>query len=174
MLSHFFLESPIGTLTLVKTSGVLSGLYTGEGRAEAFGPRTHSGFEDVAEQLEEYFARKRTTFTVPIAPAGTPFQQRVWNELTAIPYGETRSYGQLAAAIGNKSAMRAVGAANGRNPISIIVPCHRVIGSNGTLVGYGGGLERKRFLLDLEGAITKLALESESYPSAPVRVTGHS
>ena len=116
------------------------------------GPRADSGFEDVVEQLEEYFARKRTMFTVPIAPMGTTFQQRVWTELTTIPYGETRSYGQLAEAIGNRSAMRAVGAANGRNPISIIVPCHRVIGSNGTLVGYGGGLERKRFLLGLEGA----------------------
>jgi methylated-DNA-[protein]-cysteine S-methyltransferase len=150
MVSHFLLESPIGTLTLVKTSGVLSGLYMGQRPADAFGSRATSGFEDVVEQLEEYFARKRTRFTVPIAPTGTAFQQRVWAELTTIPYGETRSYGQLAAAIGNKSAMRAVGAANGRNPISIIVPCHRVIGSNGTLVGYGGGFERKRFLLDLE------------------------
>jgi methylated-DNA-[protein]-cysteine S-methyltransferase len=151
MLSHFLMDSPIGTLTLVKTSGVLSGLYMRELRAEAFGARATSGFEDVAEQLKEYFARKRTTFTVPIAPTGTPFQQRVWIELTRIPYGETRSYGQLAAAIGNPSAVRAVGGANGRNPISIIVPCHRVIGSNGTLVGYGGGLKRKRILLDLEG-----------------------
>ena len=152
MQSHFLMESPIGTLTLVKTSGVLSGLYTGDRRSETFGPRAASGFDDVVEELEEYFARKRTIFTVPIAPSGTPFQQRVWEELRTIPYGETRSYGQLAAAIGNRSAMRAVGAANGRNPISIIVPCHRVIGSNGTLVGYGGGLERKRFLLDLERA----------------------
>jgi len=152
MRSHFLVESPIGTLTIVKISGALSGQYMGDARAELLGPRADSGFEDVVRQLEEYFARKRTTFTVPIAPVGTPFQQRVWSELTTIPYGETRSYGQLAEAIGNRSAMRAVGAANGRNPISIIVPCHRVIGSNGTLVGYGGGLERKRFLLGLEGA----------------------
>ena len=152
MRSHFLVESPIGTLTLVNTDGVLSGLYMGDARAELLGPRMDSGFEDVVQQLEEYFARKRTMFTVPIAPMGTTFQQRVWTELTTIPYGETRSYGQLADAIGNRSAMRAVGAANGRNPISIIVPCHRVIGSNGTLVGYGGGLERKRFLLDLERA----------------------
>ena len=152
MRSHFLVESPIGTLTLVKTSGVLSGLYMGDAPAELLGPRADSGFEDVAEQLEEYFARKRTMFTIPIAPMGTTFQQRVWTELTTIPYGETRSYGQLAEAIGNRSAMRAVGAANGRNPISIIVPCHRVIGSDGMLVGYGGGLERKRFLLGLEGA----------------------
>jgi methylated-DNA-[protein]-cysteine S-methyltransferase len=122
--------------------------------AEGLGERVTSGFEDVAEQLREYFDRARTTFTVPIALAGTPFQKRVWGELLTIPYGDTRSYGQLADAIGNRSAMRAVGAANGQNPISIIVPCHRVIGSNGKLVGYGGGLERKQFLLDLERATT--------------------
>ena len=154
MVTHFLLESPIGVLTLVKTDGVLSGVYMGvssESRV-AFGPRASSGFEDVVEQLQEYFARSRTTFTVPISLEGTSFQKRVWGELTNIPYGETRSYGQLADAIGNRSAVRAVGAANGRNPISIIVPCHRVIGSNGTLVGYGGGLERKRFLLELEQA----------------------
>jgi methylated-DNA-[protein]-cysteine S-methyltransferase len=138
----------------VKNDGVLCGLYLGEsdGGTELLGSRAEAGFEDVARELTEYFARQRTVFTVPIAPEGTPFQQRVWSELTTIPYGETRSYAQLAGAIGNRSAMRAVGAANGRNPISIIVPCHRVIGSNGTLVGYGGGLERKRFLLELEQA----------------------
>jgi len=154
MATHFLMDSPIGTLTLVKVDGELSGLYMGEPdvRGELLGTRTESGFEDVVLQLTEYFARQRTTFTVPIAPAGTPFQLRVWTELTTIPYGETRSYAQLAHAIGKRSAMRAVGAANGRNPISIIVPCHRVIGANGTLVGYGGGLERKRFLLDLERA----------------------
>lgn len=153
MPSHFRWESPIGDLTLVKTDGILSGLYmgdSGETRWELLGTRARSGFEDVVEQLQEYFARKRTVFTIPIAPMGTAFQQRVWTALRTIPYGETRSYGQLAEAIGNRSAMRAVGAANGRNPISIIVPCHRVIGSDGTLIGYGGGLERKRFLLDLE------------------------
>jgi len=148
------MESPIGTLTLVKTDGMLSGLYMGHPdlRSEQLGPRVEAGFEDVVQQLDEYFARTRTVFTVPIAPEGTTFQRRVWSELQTIPYGETRSYSQLADAIGKRSAMRAVGAANGRNPISIIVPCHRVIGSNGTLVGYGGGLERKRFLLDLEQA----------------------
>jgi methylated-DNA-[protein]-cysteine S-methyltransferase len=153
MPSHFRWGSPIGDLTLVKTDGILSGLYmsdSGETRWELLGPRAGSGFEDVVEQLQEYFARKRTVFTIPLAPMGTAFQQRVWTALRTIPYGETRSYGQLAEAIGNRSAMRAVGAANGRNPISIIVPCHRVIGSDGTLIGYGGGLERKRFLLDLE------------------------
>ena len=160
MPSHFLMESPIGTLTLVKTDGVLSGLYMGHPdlRQEQLGSRADSGFDDVVRQLDEYFVRRRTAFTVPIAPAGTAFQQRVWTELQTIPYGETRSYSQLADAIGKRSAMRAVGAANGRNPISIIVPCHRVIGRDGTLVGYGGGLERKRFLLDLEqGVVTRAA-----------------
>jgi methylated-DNA-[protein]-cysteine S-methyltransferase len=150
---HTLIESPIGVLTLVKTDGVLSGLYMGtssDAQLSAFGSRVKSGFDDISEQLSEYFARSRRTFTIPIALAGTPFQKRVWSELMTIPYGETRSYRQLAEAIGNPSSMRAVGAANGQNPISIIVPCHRVIGSDGALVGYGGGLERKRFLLDLE------------------------
>lgn len=153
-VTHALLDSPIGALTLVKTDGALSGLYMGtpDLNRDALGSRADSGFEDVVQQLREYFARTRTTFAIPLAPVGTPFQKRVWNQLLNIPYGETRSYGQLAGAIGSPSAMRAVGAANGRNPISIIVPCHRVIGSNGTLVGYGGGLERKRFLLALEGA----------------------
>jgi methylated-DNA-[protein]-cysteine S-methyltransferase len=152
MATHFLLESPIGVLTLVKTDGVLSGLYMGMSSEPglALGPRSNSGFEDVVEQLQEYFAQSRMTFTIPTSLEGTSFQKRVWAELMNIPYGETRSYGQLADAIGRRSAVRAVGAANGRNPISIIVPCHRVIGGNGTLVGYGGGLERKRFLLELE------------------------
>jgi methylated-DNA-[protein]-cysteine S-methyltransferase len=159
MVAHYLAESPIGIVTLVKTDAVLSGLFMGEltgAHAHTFGPRVRTGFEDVVEQLHEYFARSRTAFTVPISLDGTSFQKRVWAELMNIPYGETRSYGQLADAIGNRSAVRAVGAANGRNPISIIVPCHRVIGANGTLVGYGGGLERKRFLLELEQAARPL------------------
>jgi methylated-DNA-[protein]-cysteine S-methyltransferase len=155
MTNHFLMESPIGTLTLVKTDGVLSALYMDadlDRSAAQVGTRAESGFEDAVQELEEYFRRDRTVFTIPIAPVGTPFQLRVWEQLRTIPYGETRSYRDLADAIGNRSAMRAVGAANGRNPISIIVPCHRVIVTNGTLVGYGGGLERKRFLLELERA----------------------
>jgi methylated-DNA-[protein]-cysteine S-methyltransferase len=103
-----------------------------------------------ARQLAAYFAGRLRRFDLPLAPAGTPFQQRVWSALSGIPFGETRSYGQLAEAIGKASAMRAVGAANGRNPISIVVPCHRVIGADGSLTGFGGGIERKRFLLSLE------------------------
>ncbi|SEG02868.1 methylated-DNA--[protein]-cysteine S-methyltransferase [Parabacteroides chinchillae] len=102
------------------------------------------------QQIEEYFARKRTAFDLPLNPKGTPFQKKVWTVLTTIPYGETWSYKQVAEAAGNPKACRAVGMANNRNPISIIVPCHRVIGANGKLVGYGGGLPAKEYLLNLE------------------------
>jgi methylated-DNA-[protein]-cysteine S-methyltransferase len=107
-------------------------------------------FADVRRQLAEYFGGDRITFDVPLAAAGTPFQRAVWRGLRGIPYGETISYGELARRIGRPSAVRAVGLANGRNPISVIVPCHRVIGADGTLTGYGGGIERKRLLLELE------------------------
>jgi methylated-DNA-[protein]-cysteine S-methyltransferase len=151
---HFLMDSPLGTLTLVNTDGVLSGLYMDAHqrgpRVETLGPRARSGFETAVEQLGEYFAGQRIRFTLPIAPAGTEFQRRVWDLLTAIPYGETRTYAQLAGAIGNSAAIRAVGAANARNPISVVVPCHRVVGSAGSLTGYAGGLARKQFLLDLE------------------------
>src|SRR5205807_5632410 len=107
-------------------------------------------FADVSRQLAEYFAGDRTAFNVPLAAGGTPFQRAVWEGLQDIPYGETVSYGELARRIGRPSAVRAVGLANGRNPIAVIVPCHRVIGADGTLTGYGGGIERKRLLLELE------------------------
>jgi methylated-DNA-[protein]-cysteine S-methyltransferase len=103
------------------------------------------------EELSEYFAGKRRTFTIPLAPKGTPFQLAVWNALLEIPYGATTSYSELAFRIGKPSAVRAVGAANGANPIPVIIPCHRVIGANGSLTGYGGGIERKQWLLALEG-----------------------
>ncbi|HEV7239550.1 MAG TPA: methylated-DNA--[protein]-cysteine S-methyltransferase [Thermoanaerobaculia bacterium] len=107
--------------------------------------------DDLTTQLTEYFSAKRKTFTFPLAPRGTPFQLAVWNALLEIPYGDTISYAELARRIGRPSAVRAVGAANGANPIPVIIPCHRVIGSNGTLTGYGGGIERKQWLLALEG-----------------------
>ena len=108
-------------------------------------------FCDVVKQLKEYFNGQRHEFDVQLAAEGTEFQQKVWNALTTVPFGETASYGQIAKSIGRPEASRAVGMANGRNPISIIVPCHRIIGSNGKLVGYGGGLNRKKTLLTLEG-----------------------
>jgi methylated-DNA-[protein]-cysteine S-methyltransferase len=114
-------------------------------------------FAEAEAQLRSYFAGERTTFDLPLAPRGTPFQLRVWEALREIPYGETATYGELAAAVGKPSAVRAVGAANGSNPIAVIVPCHRVIGADGTLTGYGGGLERKRILLDLEAGVTTLS-----------------
>ena len=112
--------------------------------------RSEAPFAAVAAQLEEYFAGSRDTFEVPLELHGTPFELRVWNALQEIPYGETMGYGELASRIGQPTAARAVGLANGRNPIGVIVPCHRVIGANGSLTGYGGGIERKRILLELE------------------------
>jgi methylated-DNA-[protein]-cysteine S-methyltransferase len=122
--------------------------------------RDDTAFSDAVEQLEAYFAGERREFDVELDPVGTDFQRRVWDALLTIPYGETRSYGYIAEQIGAPGASRAVGLANGRNPIGIIVPCHRVIGANGSLTGYGGGLERKQLLLDLERG--RLALDDQS------------
>lgn len=154
-VSHSTIDSPLGELTLVSAeSGALAAVYFAEHKrrpdVDSFGPSDSSAFGAVTEQLGEYFAGARTTFDLPLEPTGNDFQLRVWALLREIPYGETRSYGQLAAALGDRNLSQAVGAANGRNPISIIVPCHRVVGADGNLVGYAGGLERKRFLLGLE------------------------
>jgi methylated-DNA-[protein]-cysteine S-methyltransferase len=162
-LEHFLCESPIGTLTLIKSGGVLSGLYLEQyrhGPSESPGARVTHGFEREAEQLAEYFAGERTEFSLLLAPEGTPYQERVWKTLQAIPFGETWSYKQLAQAVGGGTVARAVGSANARNPISIVIPCHRVIGAGGTLVGYGGGLESKRFLLEHESAASRLAFDA--------------
>lgn len=141
------IETPIGPLTLQADEAAVTAIRFG-----ADGARDASPLLDAAEaQLREYFAGARRTFDLPLAPHGTAFQQRVWAALRAIPYGETRTYGELAAAIDSPNAGRAVGMANHRNPIPIIIPCHRVIGANGTLTGYAGGLEIKRRLLALEG-----------------------
>ncbi|UNT00191.1 methylated-DNA--[protein]-cysteine S-methyltransferase [Streptomyces tubbatahanensis] len=152
--THTVIDSPLGPLTLVATEGTLSGIYMDPHRhrpaPETFGDSDASAFGAATEQLGEYFAQERTAFSLPLAPEGTGFQRTVWAALEEIPYGETLSYGQLAERIGRPGAARAVGLANGRNPISIVVPCHRVIGSTGQLTGYGGGLERKRHLLDFE------------------------
>ncbi|MBT2206935.1 MULTISPECIES: methylated-DNA--[protein]-cysteine S-methyltransferase [Actinomadura] len=154
--THAVLDSPVGPLTAVVTDGGLSGLYMHEQRhrpqEETFGtPATDpEPFRTISEQLDAYFAGDLTEFDVPLNLRGTPFQNLVWTALQEIPYGETTTYGALAVEIGRPSASRAVGLANGRNPVSVIVPCHRVVGSTGDLTGYGGGLERKRFLLDFE------------------------
>jgi methylated-DNA-[protein]-cysteine S-methyltransferase len=153
-LAHTMIDSPIGPLTLVAVDGALTGLYMDRQRyrpgTETFGDRDHAPFAQALEQLEEYFAGRLTEFDVPLAFVGTPFQRLVWEALRQIPYGQTVSYGQLADRLGRPAAARAVGLANGHNPISIIVPCHRVVGAKGDLTGYGGGLERKRHLLDFE------------------------
>jgi methylated-DNA-[protein]-cysteine S-methyltransferase len=154
---HVILPSPIGSLTLVAEAGELTALYMDaqQHRPDASslgvpGDPDAAPFAAASRQLADYFAGQLTEFDLPLAPAGTPFQRRVWAALQAIPYGQTWSYAQLAGKIGQATAVRAVGLANGRNPIALVIPCHRVIGSDGSLTGYGGGLDRKRFLLDLE------------------------
>jgi methylated-DNA-[protein]-cysteine S-methyltransferase len=153
--THTVMPSPLGEITLVAEDGVLAGCYMelhkrGDDDGDVLGERSDTGFDDAVTQLEEYFAGERTEFTLPLAPRGDEFQQKVWALLREIPYGQTRSYGDLARRLGDVNLSQAVGWANGRNPISIIVPCHRVIGADGSLVGYAGGLDRKRFLLALE------------------------
>jgi methylated-DNA-[protein]-cysteine S-methyltransferase len=154
------LDSPIGELLAVGDSRALRGLYMQEGRTaiavRAGWEAADEPFAEARAQLAEYFAGQRRAFDLPLAMAGSPFQRRVWRALQDIPYGETISYGELARRIGVPSASRAVGVANGRNPVSVIVPCHRVIGADGSLTGYGGGLARKRLLLELEAGVLRL------------------
>jgi len=155
--THVVADSPIGPLTIVAQDGAIAALYMDAQRhapgPEAFGAPagiTEEPFATAVTQLQEYFAGQRTEFDLPLAPAGTEFQRKVWAGLLGIPYGQTISYGELARRVGSPAASRAVGLANGKNPIAIVVPCHRVIGTDGSLTGYGGGLDRKRFLLGLE------------------------
>jgi methylated-DNA-[protein]-cysteine S-methyltransferase len=159
-LLYTTLDSPIGELLLLGDGQALCGLYMQDGRkpmriAPAW-ERSDDSFLDARTQLSGYFAGERVAFELPMSMRGTQFERRVWSALRDIPYGETESYGELAARIGAPAAAREVGTANGRNPISVIVPCHRVIGADGSLTGYGGGLERKRLLLDLERGQTCL------------------
>jgi methylated-DNA-[protein]-cysteine S-methyltransferase len=150
-------DSPVGPLTLAGEDRRLMHLrmvdQTYEPSHDGWEPDDEA-FPEAVEQLEAYFAGDRTEFDLELDLVGTGFQRRVWTALLTIPYGETRSYGEIARQIGAPGAFRAVGLANGHNPIGIIVPCHRVIGSNGSLTGYGGGLERKRALLELEKSRT--------------------
>jgi methylated-DNA-[protein]-cysteine S-methyltransferase len=156
-MQHRVIESPIGELTLVGEEETLTGLYfpghwTRRDRS-TFGPSSSTAFPDVERQLGEYFAGTRTAFDLDLRAAGNGFQHEVWELISAIPYGETITYGALAAALTTPSHARVVGAAVGSNPLSIIVPCHRVLGKSGQLTGYAGGLDRKRRLLELEGAL---------------------
>ncbi|WP_423919216.1 methylated-DNA--[protein]-cysteine S-methyltransferase [Frigoribacterium sp. 2-23] len=158
---HRVIETPVGPLTLVARAGGLTAVYYDQHKRlpdrATFGPVSTEGigvvsFDEVERQLGEYFAGERRSFSVPLAPRGNDFARRVWGLLAAIPYGETRSYGAVATELGDIGLARAVGTATGANPISIIVPCHRLVGSTGALTGYAGGLDRKRLLLALEGS----------------------
>jgi len=156
---YTWFESPLGRLLLISNGRSLTGLYMTE---PMHGESIHSDWHEVASaipfpqvrmQLKEYFQGKRKVFDLPLELRGTAFQQRVWQALSEIPYAATISYKQLAARIGNPTSVRAVGQANGHNPISIIIPCHRVIGADGSLTGYGGGIERKASLIEFEQAV---------------------
>lgn len=153
-----YMASPVGRLTLIASDkGLAAVLWENDkpNRVHAKAQEENEQYPVLLEterQLQEYFAGNRNTFSLPLDMIGTPFQQQVWEALTTIPYGETRNYQQIANHLGNPKAVRAVGAANGRNPVSIIVPCHRVIGADGSLTGFAGGLEAKAHLLSLEGA----------------------
>jgi len=167
MRIHTVIDSVVGTLTLVAEEGSIVGLYMDLQRHrpddDALGEPDPRGrevepFKAAADQLDAYFAGELTRFDVPLAPHGSEFRQRVWAALQEIPYGRTESYGELAERIGSPGGARAVGLANGKNPIGIIIPCHRVVGADGSLTGYGGGLDRKKQLLDLELAVSGTAL----------------
>ena len=153
---YSYLQSPIGPLLLSGSSNELHGLYFSTGKkargADHSWERADEPFLRVKKQLKEYFAGERKRFDLPLAPVGTDFQLSVLRALQEIPFGETRSYLEIAERIGNPKAVRAVGSANGNNPIALIIPCHRVIGSNGSLTGFGGGIDAKRFLLELESS----------------------
>lgn len=146
-MPQFTMPSPAGFLTVTEDNGAITSLRFG-GEREI--PPPTPLLQETQRQLNAYFAGTLTSFDLPLAPKGTPFQQAVWQALRTIPYAETRTYGEIAAAVGNPKACRAVGMANHANPIAIVIPCHRVVGKNGTLTGYAGGLERKQVLLELE------------------------
>ena len=167
MRTYTVIDSVVGSLTLVAQENAIVGLYMDLqrhrpdddklGEPDPRG-RVAEPFKTAADQLDAYFAGELTTFDLPLAPRGSEFQQRVWAALQEIPYGQTESYGELAQRIGSPGGARAVGLANGKNPIGIIIPCHRVVGADGSLTGYGGGLDRKKQLLDLELSVSGAAL----------------
>lgn len=158
------ISSVIGELTLQLEAGALQAIYFGEAPPQEHGATLTTQDQNLAKevqrQLQDYFSGKRTQFNLPLAPRGTPFQNLAWEALLSIPYGETRSYKEQAQAIGRPKAVRAIGSANNRNPIPVIIPCHRVIGANGKLVGYAGGLGIKKRLLELEGVFLTLPTQT--------------
>ena len=157
MMIGVILDSPVGRLRVEADETVITSIHF-HAKEPVSGGRRTGVLADLESQLRLYFSGRLERFDVPFAPKGTPFQQDVWRELTMIPYGETRSYADIAKKIGRPDAVRAVGAANGQNPIPIVIPCHRVIGSNGKLTGFGGGLPAKRFLLALESGQKSLRI----------------
>ena len=153
---HTVLATSIGELTVVREEGAVAGLYFPRHWPRpdrtAFGPRSDEGFDEVARQLGEYLDGDRNEFDLPLKVRGSEFDRRVWELISSVPYGETTTYGKLAHSLGAETEPRDVGAAVGRNPVCIIIPCHRVIGATGKLTGYAGGLDRKRTLLEIEHA----------------------
>mgnify|MGYP000858018593 FL=1 len=158
MKNVFYYGSPLGTIGIAENGTGITDLFYGKELPGGAEVRETGLLRRAAQQLSEYFAGKRRAFDLPLQAQGTPFQKRVWQALREIPYGQTRGYGEIAASLGNPKAGRAVGAANHRNPIAIVVPCHRVIGADGSLVGYASGLDIKRKLLALESGIIEDAL----------------
>lgn len=156
MTDYTTIDSPIGELLLTAEHGALTGLHFSPFAIDREWRHDPEALHAAATQLAEYFAGERTRFDLELSPEGTEFQRKVWAMLQEIPYGETTTYGTLANQLGNPRTVRAVGLANGRNPIAVIIPCHRVIGANGSLVGFGGGLDRKRALLDHEAGVRAL------------------
>lgn len=159
---HTVIDSPLGDLTLVADGADLVGVYFPHHwyrpDPATFGRRDDRGFADAARQLGEYLAGDRTEFDLPVRAEGEEFQRAVWARIAAIPYGTTTTYGELARELGDPALARDVGAATGRNPLALVVPCHRVVGKGGSLTGYAGGLRRKRFLLDLEAGAPWLSV----------------
>jgi methylated-DNA-[protein]-cysteine S-methyltransferase len=155
---HTTIVTPIGELTLVRNRGGLAGVYFPSHwhlpPSAKFGARVDDGFDDVAAQMAEYLRGERRTFDFPISIDGDDFERAVWQLIGEVPYGATATYGELARALGSEVSPRVVGGAVGRNPLSLIVPCHRIVGAGGKLTGYAGGLDRKRALLDLEASVT--------------------
>jgi methylated-DNA-[protein]-cysteine S-methyltransferase len=158
MTDYAVIDSPIGDLLLTAEEGRITGLHFSPFAIDPAWRHDPNALplHQAATQLHEYFAGERTEFDLPLSPEGTDFQRRVWAMLREIPYGKTTTYGTIARELGDPKTVRAVGLANGRNPIAVIIPCHRVIGANGSLVGFGGGLDRKRALLDLESGVNAL------------------
>ena len=156
-MKAFIYETPFATIGIAEESGAVTNIFFGTSATpEKYDTAETPLIRKAYKQVKEYLAGKRTEFDFPLAPQGTAFEQAVWNALLTIPYGELRTYGEIAAQIDNPKACRAVGRANGANPIAIVIPCHRVIGANGTLTGYSAGMEFKEFLLKLEGSMPQL------------------